>query len=303
MSCFEVGRNEDGNPQYGSIAPSFLDIEDEIERALAMETYFNTFKNINVFKKLIDFLSTLPVPLKNNDWDPKDMMTIEYVHEDGDVSIVRGKMFLAMKNLFSRMFRLCGKEHVYTLPEFADLLGLYSESDVQHLLFETHFQRLMTNNTRFNREDNWSRMGQLRIGIKKLADIRMFGKALDRRANKLSPSTPLEAPPQANDVPRGEPSGLNLTDEANSAYPPYEPPNIPHYLYPYVPYVHPYTYYPNMGNLSHRGGQYRVPRDAYMFTSAMPSYGGNLIIPSSGYAVRSLSRGVQDDDEDDNMSD
>nr|GEU61978.1 chlorophyll a-b binding protein of LHCII type 1-like [Tanacetum cinerariifolium] len=58
LSCFEVGRDEDGNPKYGPVAPLFLDIEDDKERALAMEAYFNTFKNITFFKKLIDFLVT-----------------------------------------------------------------------------------------------------------------------------------------------------------------------------------------------------------------------------------------------------
>ncbi|GKA12213.1 putative ribonuclease H-like domain-containing protein [Tanacetum coccineum] len=56
LSCFEVGRDEDGNPKYGPVVPSFLDIEDDMERSLAMETYFNPFKYIIIFKKLIDFL-------------------------------------------------------------------------------------------------------------------------------------------------------------------------------------------------------------------------------------------------------
>ncbi|GKF47446.1 DNA-directed DNA polymerase, partial [Tanacetum coccineum] len=56
LSCFEVGRDEDGNSKYGPVAPSFFAIEDDMERALAMEAYFNPFKNIIVFKKLIDFL-------------------------------------------------------------------------------------------------------------------------------------------------------------------------------------------------------------------------------------------------------
>nr|GEZ35944.1 hypothetical protein [Tanacetum cinerariifolium] len=60
LSCFEVGRDEDGNPKYRPVAPLFLDIEDDMERALAMEAYFNPFKNIIVFKKLIDFLGSLP---------------------------------------------------------------------------------------------------------------------------------------------------------------------------------------------------------------------------------------------------
>ncbi|GKB51761.1 retrovirus-related pol polyprotein from transposon TNT 1-94 [Tanacetum coccineum] len=45
LGSFEVGRDEDGNMKYGPVAPSFIDIEDDMERALAMEAYFNPFKN------------------------------------------------------------------------------------------------------------------------------------------------------------------------------------------------------------------------------------------------------------------
>ncbi|GKF38758.1 hypothetical protein Tco_0118819, partial [Tanacetum coccineum] len=71
LGCFELGRDEDENQKYGPIAPSFLEIKDEMERALAMEGYFNPFKNIIVFKKLIDFLGSLPVQLKSIDWGSK----------------------------------------------------------------------------------------------------------------------------------------------------------------------------------------------------------------------------------------
>nr|GEU46085.1 hypothetical protein [Tanacetum cinerariifolium] len=67
LSCFKVGRDEDGNPKYGPMAPSFLDIKDEMEKSLAMEAYFNPFINKIVFKKLIDFLGSLSVQLKNTD--------------------------------------------------------------------------------------------------------------------------------------------------------------------------------------------------------------------------------------------
>nr|GEY67857.1 hypothetical protein [Tanacetum cinerariifolium] len=67
LSCFKMGRDEDGNPRYGPVAPSFLHIKDDMERALAMEAYFKTFKNIIVFKKLIDFLGSLPAQLKSTD--------------------------------------------------------------------------------------------------------------------------------------------------------------------------------------------------------------------------------------------
>ncbi|GKC00128.1 DNA-directed DNA polymerase, partial [Tanacetum coccineum] len=68
LGCFKVGRDEDGNPKYGPMTPLFLEIEDEMERALAMEAYFNPFKNIIIFKKLIDFLGSLSVQLKHADW-------------------------------------------------------------------------------------------------------------------------------------------------------------------------------------------------------------------------------------------
>nr|GEX80557.1 hypothetical protein [Tanacetum cinerariifolium] len=54
LGNFEAGRDEDGNAKYGPVAPSFLDIEDDMERALAIEAYFNPFKNI---------IDTLPNPL------------------------------------------------------------------------------------------------------------------------------------------------------------------------------------------------------------------------------------------------
>ncbi|GJX29907.1 putative ribonuclease H-like domain-containing protein [Tanacetum coccineum] len=56
LSCFKVGRDEGGSLKYGPVAPSFLDINDDMERALAMEAYFNPFNNIIVFMKLIDFI-------------------------------------------------------------------------------------------------------------------------------------------------------------------------------------------------------------------------------------------------------
>nr|GEU95362.1 zinc finger, CCHC-type [Tanacetum cinerariifolium] len=68
LGSFEVGRDEDGNVKYGPVAHSFIDIKDDMERALEMEAYFNPFKNVIVFKKLIDFLGSLTVQLKNLDW-------------------------------------------------------------------------------------------------------------------------------------------------------------------------------------------------------------------------------------------
>ncbi|GJX74578.1 hypothetical protein Tco_0313173 [Tanacetum coccineum] len=84
LGSFEVGRDEDGNVKYGPVASLFIDIEDDMEKALAIEAYFNPFKNVIVFKKLVDFLSSLPVQLKNLDWGNEGYGTYKKVNGDGD---------------------------------------------------------------------------------------------------------------------------------------------------------------------------------------------------------------------------
>ena len=82
LGCFEVGRDEEGRPKYGPIVPSYFGIEDELERALAMEVFYNPFKNVFVFHKLTDFLGSLPVQLKNLEWGPEGASV--YKKEEGD---------------------------------------------------------------------------------------------------------------------------------------------------------------------------------------------------------------------------
>ncbi|GJT08040.1 hypothetical protein Tco_0842502 [Tanacetum coccineum] len=83
-AIIDMGRDEDGNVKYGPVAPSFIDTEDDMERVLAMEAYFNPFKNVIVFKKLVDFLGSLPVQLKNLDWGNEGYGTYKKVDGDGD---------------------------------------------------------------------------------------------------------------------------------------------------------------------------------------------------------------------------
>ncbi|GJY58540.1 copia protein [Tanacetum coccineum] len=74
----EVKKYEDPN------RISSLHIKDDMERALAMEAYFIPFKNVIVFKKLVDFLGLLPVQLKNLDWGNEGYGTYKKVDGDGD---------------------------------------------------------------------------------------------------------------------------------------------------------------------------------------------------------------------------
>ncbi|GJY97167.1 putative ribonuclease H-like domain-containing protein [Tanacetum coccineum] len=105
FSCFEVGRDEDGNSKYGPIAPSFLDIEDDMERALAMKAYFNPFKNIIIFKKLIDFLG-------DGDW-----------HVKFEVTTSSGQKFTRMFKTKKTNRKLSGKfisEDILKFDQFID---------------------------------------------------------------------------------------------------------------------------------------------------------------------------------------
>ncbi|GJT77810.1 hypothetical protein Tco_1044535 [Tanacetum coccineum] len=81
----------------------------------------------------------------------------------------------------------------------------------------------------------------------------------------------------------------HLADQANFAYPTYEPPNVLPYPYPYVPYPHPYTHYPDPGNQSFRGEHYGAHGNDYFAGS---------IVPSSSYEIRGSSGGVHGDDDD-----
>nr|GEX15015.1 hypothetical protein [Tanacetum cinerariifolium] len=57
-------------------------------------------------------------------------------------------------------FRLCGREPVLTLPKFTILLGLYEQSDLDHRLFATHFNKLVINDKLFDHDAYWRKIGQ-----------------------------------------------------------------------------------------------------------------------------------------------
>ncbi|GJW15209.1 hypothetical protein Tco_0019342 [Tanacetum coccineum] len=97
------------------------------------------------------------------------MIKYEYLHDDGDVFVdyswekalsIYGDVYLEWcLEFFSMMyfdrgvdrtklmtekyiwFRFCGVEKVLTLPEYAVLLGLYKEDELNHRLFAIHFTR------------------------------------------------------------------------------------------------------------------------------------------------------------------
>nr|GFC70541.1 hypothetical protein [Tanacetum cinerariifolium] len=81
----------------------------------------------------------------------------------------------------------------------------------------------------------------------------------------------------------------HLVDQPNFSYLTYEPPNIPPYPYPYMPYLHPYTYYPGTGSPYFRGDHYGVHVDGY--------HAGSIVV-SLGYEIRGSSAGFHGEDFD-----
>nr|GEW55147.1 hypothetical protein [Tanacetum cinerariifolium] len=167
----DPGCDEDGNQKYGPMAPLFLDIKDEMERALAMEAYFNHFKNIIVFKKLIGFLGALPVQLKSTDWGSEVHRVYKRTEGDGawHLNFKSGEFFSTMyfergvdkTNIMKEKyiwFRLCGEEHVLTLPKFAVLPSLYEPSDMKHRLFDIHFNNLEIMTMGFDHNEYWKKI-------------------------------------------------------------------------------------------------------------------------------------------------
>ncbi|GJV13095.1 hypothetical protein Tco_1354636 [Tanacetum coccineum] len=129
LGSFEVGRDEDGNVKYGPVAPSFIDIEGDMERALVMEAYFNPFRNVIVFKKLVDFLGSLPVQLKNLDWGNEGYRTYKKVngyrdwHARFEIVTPSGRKFNRAFNTKTTTRKLSGKlktEDVLRFIHFLD---------------------------------------------------------------------------------------------------------------------------------------------------------------------------------------
>ncbi|GJW42361.1 retrovirus-related pol polyprotein from transposon TNT 1-94 [Tanacetum coccineum] len=252
----------------------------------------------------------------------REMMKLEYIYEgDGDIFVLEFFSTLYLdkdvdrNNLMKEKciwFRLCGHEHILTLPEFAIVLGLLTEDEVKHHLFGVYFGRLELDDKQFDHKDYWTRVDELDV---------------ENTCLKKETEMPTQAE-EGSSEPRQEHRGLNtslseieqgnvwrdsmliqnnymlehsmpilhyLANQGNFAYPTYEPPNVPPYPYPYIPYPYPYTHYPNLGNQSNQGGSYGLGGDDY-FTSVMPDFGGS----SLGYAVGGSSRGdgFNDDDMD-----
>nr|GEY23809.1 hypothetical protein [Tanacetum cinerariifolium] len=163
-------------PIYHPLTPN----KKETHRALGREKSFVVprFTNWHLFESY-GFEDTL-----------REMMKLEYIYKgDGDVffdysweralliddeiypewvlgffSTLYFDMDVDRTNLMKEKciwFRLCRHEHILTLPEFTVVLGLYTEDEVEHCLFEIYFGKLEVNDKQFDHKNYWSRVDAL----------------------------------------------------------------------------------------------------------------------------------------------
>ncbi|GJX17425.1 hypothetical protein Tco_0218257 [Tanacetum coccineum] len=67
---YYLKRDETGKPFSGPNHAKYLNYDDPMDRALALQDAINPFKKVHVWKKAISFLGALPVPLKHTEWAP-----------------------------------------------------------------------------------------------------------------------------------------------------------------------------------------------------------------------------------------
>ncbi|GJS11767.1 hypothetical protein Tco_0368563 [Tanacetum coccineum] len=64
---YHVKRDEMGKPIYGLKFTKYLKCDDPMDRALALQETLNPFRKIYMWKKMVAFLGSLPVPLQHNE--------------------------------------------------------------------------------------------------------------------------------------------------------------------------------------------------------------------------------------------
>nr|GEV48811.1 hypothetical protein [Tanacetum cinerariifolium] len=67
---YEIKRNKFGALMYGSKPAPYLNCNDPSEKLLALQALTNLFRKIIFWKKAVNFLGSLPVPLKQVNWKP-----------------------------------------------------------------------------------------------------------------------------------------------------------------------------------------------------------------------------------------
>nr|GEY82670.1 hypothetical protein [Tanacetum cinerariifolium] len=67
---YNLKSDKNGKPFYRLTRAKYLSCDDPIDHTLSLQEALNPFKKVCVWKKIIAFLRSQPIPLKNSEWTP-----------------------------------------------------------------------------------------------------------------------------------------------------------------------------------------------------------------------------------------
>ncbi|GKB73260.1 hypothetical protein Tco_0934672 [Tanacetum coccineum] len=108
-----------------------------------MEAYFKPFKNIIVFKKLIDILGSLPVQLKNTNWGNEGYGTYKKVEGD-EAWHTKFEVTTPSGRKFTRMFKTKKTNRKLSGKFISEDILKFKEFTVEVVVFENDFGRFMS---------------------------------------------------------------------------------------------------------------------------------------------------------------
>ncbi|GJY49937.1 hypothetical protein Tco_0439893 [Tanacetum coccineum] len=172
---YAIQRNKFGAPIYGPKSAQYLNCNNPMDRSLALQAVLNPFRKVCVWKKVVSFLGSLPVPLQRVDWKPvytgcfnreedsdgkwhaKIRLTDPYRnnYDQGYVTKKTSRSELCHEFYstyeFDKVcagdelrtkkiikFRLCERTFNWTLLEFAKRLGLYRSEEIKEEGFDVN---------------------------------------------------------------------------------------------------------------------------------------------------------------------
>ncbi|GJW20646.1 hypothetical protein Tco_0031268 [Tanacetum coccineum] len=206
-------------------------------------------------------------------------------------------------------FRLCGREHVLTLPKFTVLLGLYEPSKLDHWLFAIPFSKLDIDDKLFDHDEYWKKVRKPTRTNRRTSLIweplmrvmhRLIVGALVHRLGSKERC-------QKRDlwmmIALEESRGINFTwiiAEHLCKHSPGLKENSLICRGHYVTKIAKSLGYLVNEEVKKCSELIKCEKwTTYMLASSMPNLGGTSIVPSSGYKVGGSSGEMHDEDDDD----
>nr|GEZ60549.1 hypothetical protein [Tanacetum cinerariifolium] len=137
---YEIKRNKFGALIYGPKPALYLNCNDLTNRSLALQAVINPFQKISVWKKVVSFLGSLLVPLKQVNWKPDYKTMGGNDDETGPSRSKRSRQFETMEEVL-----LLQVHHEFLIWEGCNRyaksrLGLYHADELDEEGFNPNFE-------------------------------------------------------------------------------------------------------------------------------------------------------------------